>query len=141
MSSEASSEANKNKNTSTSLIHGWDKFKNWERNGAYLRTIGGLLCIAFCLNWAIAGATFAFCFNEYTQLLLTMFDKAITKTWHTLSVYTRLMILLAGILIVIFGSVVSIFLFPIQIIASICSFKLAMDLSVKNMNKDPSKSV
>ena len=77
MSSEASNKGENTINSSLSqrALSGWDKFRNWERNGAYLRTIGGLLCIAFCLNWAIAGATFAFCFSEYTQLFLSFFDK------------------------------------------------------------------
>mmetsp|Transcript_55624 Transcript_55624/g.92507 ORF Transcript_55624/g.92507 Transcript_55624/m.92507 type:complete len:148 (+) Transcript_55624:32-475(+) len=118
--------------------NGWNKFKNWNRNGSYLRTLGGLLCIAFCLKWAIAGATFAFLFNTYTSLVQSWCDTAITSTWHTLPVHIKIVILAAGISIVLLEShvpFVSLFLFPIQILADVCAAKLGMDLAVHNMRK------
>eukprot|EP01084_Bolivina_argentea_P025341 47112_1 len=118
-----------------STLRGWDKFKSWERNGAYLRTIGGLFCIAFCLYWAIAGATFALLFHQYTSLIVSFFDKSITTTWNVLPTATKIAILISGLLLVAFRSYVAIFLFPIQIVASLCSFKLGLDLAVKNMTK------
>ena len=118
-------------------LKGWHKFKNWKRNDAFLRTIGGLLAIAFCLNWAVAGATFAFCFKTHTKLILNWLDTVITALWNSISVYLKLMVILLGIVIIIFGSYtyVSIFLFPIQLIANVCAFKLGMDLSTQNMKK------
>eukprot|EP01084_Bolivina_argentea_P118317 209953_1 len=122
-------------NHAANAVEGWSKFKSWKRNGAYLRTLGGLLCIAYCFNWAIAGATIAFCFNHYTEMIISMTDTAITKTWNTLPLQTKAVILALGIAIIFFRSYVSFFLFPIQILASLCAAKLGMDLAVKNMTK------
>ena len=119
---------------SETTMRGWDKFQNWDRNHDYLRTVGGLLCIAFCLNWSLAGATFAFLSSEYTAVMKGLSDSALTNSWNLLNTKQQVMVLGAGIFMAVFGGYVSFFLFPIQIVASICAFKLGMDLAVKNMS-------
>merc|ERR1712096_322484 len=102
--------------------------------GDYLRTVGGLLCISFGLNWSLAGATFAFLSSEYTSTIQNLSDSAIAKTWNVMNTKQQVMALGAGLFMAVFGEYLSILLFPIQIVASVCAFKLVMDLAVTNMN-------
>ena len=41
-----------------------------------------------------------------------------------------------GIFAAVFGEWLSILTFPIEVVGSICAFKLSMDLAVRNMNME-----
>eukprot|EP01084_Bolivina_argentea_P314188 544187_1 len=128
---------------SKNTLKGWNRFKNWERNAAYLRTIAGLFCIAFWLNWAIAGATFAFLFHEYTSFIVSFSNKTIATVWDVLPTTQKITITLAALLSIAFRSYASVLLHVqlIQIVASICSFKLGLNFANINLQRNRTKNV
>ena len=117
-------------------FEGWEKFQNWSRNHDYLRTVGGLLCISFCLKWGLAGATFAFLSSGYTSSVQKLADNAIANSWSLMDIKQQAGVLGIGIFAAVFGEWLSILTFPIEIVGSICAFKLSMDLAVRNMNME-----
>ena len=117
----------------------WNAFKNWSQHCVFLRTIGGLLCVALYLKYAIIGVLIAFFFKqEQIEFLDEGFDKFVTKTWNGLAFKYQVSLLLSGIFIATIGPYISLIefvLFPVEILGSIAAVKLGMDLALKNIKK------
>ena len=129
------SDYSKNKKLGIRLI--WQLGKD----GTFLRTIGGILCIYFGIWFAMIGVILTFIFPSKMHKLLNAMDPIISEWWNTIGFCGQLLTLIWGILTVciiytypnwIFAAISSKLIYAL---GNVCAAKLGSEIAILNIKR------
>ena len=111
------------------------------KDAAFLRTIGGILCIYFGISFSMIGIVLTFIFPQRSNRLLKVIDPMITEWWNSIGIYGEIFTLLWGIITTIivythpnamFSKISSKLIYGL---GNVCAAKLGSELALMNIKR------